>query len=173
MKRLQFHRFIPKAGKRIPRIVKGFIVLLAVSCCLGVVAAQAQLFGSAQGSTGSIYSSISQSIQSGMSSNGICLSGPEGTQSSCLTIGDGWASGSVCVGTGTCPCTTCTTEPAEVIKPCDPFEALVGKWITIQLDGGVSVAGMLEKECRGFLILRGQGVTFTVNIQKILFIESH
>ncbi|MDH7598803.1 MAG: hypothetical protein QHH07_04075 [Sedimentisphaerales bacterium] len=153
------------------------MILIGGFCCLGVLLAQGQLLGITQGNPGTLYTSISQSIQSGTVSGGLSITGPAGTQGSYLATGDGWATGQVCVGTSGCGCTpsTCTPcEPTETyIEPCNPFADLIGKWVTIQMEGGVVVSGLLQKDCSGFLILKGQNVTLTVNIQKILFIESN
>lgn len=153
------------------RIALAIVSVAAIFIGIGLT--QGQLWGSAtHNSINDIYGAISQSVQSGLAASGVTMSGPGLSQSSSLVISDGTASGQLCIGSPVCPPYTCEQE-TQVVMPCNPFAELIGRWVTIHLDTRLTVAGILMRECSGWLILKDGDTTYTVQISKVIVIESN
>ena len=142
-------------------------VAIGLVYCLGAVFGQAQSSALAiPGSSTDISAWINQQTQAGQTSTqiGAGIGTPCWPQTDC---------------SNPCPCQPqVVPTPVLVTNPCqpagcDPLGDLCGKNVTVHLDNDLSVAGVVVMNCKGFLVLKVPGVqTLTVNIQKILYIES-
>jgi hypothetical protein len=185
MKTHLFPRFTKSMGSR--KGVYSAIAALVAIGCVGAVLAQTDFYiPPIQGSTTDMSAWINQQIQGGQTSTQTAVISQCGTSSSGIQIGTslctqcgGWTG---CGNPCSCqpqvqpdnPTPTPITNPCEPAG-CNPFEYLCSKKVTIRLEENVSLTGFVALNCRGFLILQSVpgNKILTVNIQKILYIESN
>jgi len=180
-----FPRFTRPIGSK--KVAYSAIAALAAICCLGAVLAQADFYvPPVQGSSTDMSAWINQEIQTGQTSMQTAVISQGGTSVSSTGQAGGfaWSQSGACQSCGN-PCPSQqqinpdNPTPAPAANPCEPawcnpFEDLCGKQVKVFLEGNVSVTGIMVLNCRGFLVLRAIPInkTLTVNIQKILYIES-
>ena len=172
MKTHLFPRFTRSLGSRMG-VYSAITILVAIGC-VGAVMAQTDFsIPPIQGSSIDTSTWINQQIQNGQTTIGSGTNSSSIQSSSSISLNSGTCtsgcSSSICQGTTD----TASQSDSCVTVPCNPFAELMGKWIVVHLEGNLPVAGMLYRECSGFLILKTETQTLTVSIQKILVIESN